>query len=100
MIRTTDGAVPRPFLHRHCHRLFRVVALVAASYAASFVLAPSADAQQATPKVVPQGTMTLAWHTGIAPRWLDPQEHDGTATPDNFLAAVHDALIKNVGTKR
>jgi len=39
--------------------------------------------------------MVLAWHTNIAPRWLDPQQHDGGATPDNFLNAVHDALIKN-----
>src|SRR5262249_2008134 len=46
----------------------------------------------------PQGSMTLAWHTAMAPRWLDPQEHDGTATPDNFLTALHDALIKNSGT--
>ena len=44
------------------------------------------------------GRMTLAWHTAMAPRWLDPQEHDGTATPDNFLMALHDALIKNSGT--
>ena len=46
-------------------------------------------AQQTPPaaatKVVPKGKMTLAWHVGIATRWLDPQEHDGTATPDNFL---------------
>ena len=33
----------------------------------------------------PKGKMMLAWHTNIAPRWLDPQQHDGTATPDNFL---------------
>ena len=46
----------------------------------------------------PNGAMTLAWHTAMAPRWLDPQEHDGTATPDNFLTALHDALIKNSGT--
>ena len=39
--------------------------------------------------------MVLAWHTNIAARWLDPQQHDGTATPDNFLMALHDALIKN-----
>jgi peptide/nickel transport system substrate-binding protein len=45
--------------------------------------------------VTPQGKLTLAWHTGIASRWLDPQEHDGTATPDNFITALHDALIKN-----
>jgi len=46
-------------------------------------------------KVVPKGKMVLAWHAGLASRWLDPQEHDGTATPDNFLTAIHDALIKN-----
>ena len=37
----------------------------------------------------------LAWHTNIASRWLDPQQHDGTASPDNFLFAIHDGLIKN-----
>ena len=45
--------------------------------------------------VVPQGKLTLAWHTNIAARWLDPQQHDGTASPDNFLMAMHDGLIKN-----
>ena len=39
--------------------------------------------------------MVLAWHTNIASRWLDPQQHDGTASPDNFLFALHDGLIKN-----
>lgn len=51
-----------------------------------------------TARAAPSGAMTLAWHTAMAPRWLDPQEHDGTATPDNFLMALHDALIKNSGT--
>src|ERR1041385_7339226 len=46
-----------------------------------------------------KGRLVLAWHTGLAARWLDPQEHDGTATPDNFLSAIHDALIKNQGTE-
>jgi len=46
-----------------------------------------------------KGKIVLAWHAGIASRWLDPQEHDGTATPDNFLTAIHDALIKNQGTE-
>ena len=41
-------------------------------------------------KVVPKGKMTLAWYVGIATRWLDPQEHDGTATPDNFITAIHE----------
>src|SRR5215472_17604033 len=45
--------------------------------------------------VVPKGKMVLAWHTNIAARWLDPQQHDGTASGDNFLMALHDALIKN-----
>ena len=40
------------------------------------------------------GGMVLAWHTNIAPRWLDPQQHDGGAAPDNFLSAVHDALLR------
>jgi ABC-type transport system substrate-binding protein len=39
--------------------------------------------------------LVLAWHTNIAARWLDPQQHDGTASPDNFIFALHDALIKN-----
>jgi peptide/nickel transport system substrate-binding protein len=46
-----------------------------------------------------KGRIVLAWHAGLASRWLDPQEHDGTATPDNFLTAIHDALIKNQGTE-
>jgi peptide/nickel transport system substrate-binding protein len=46
-----------------------------------------------------KGKLVLAWHAGFASRWLDPQEHDGTATPDNFLTALHDALIKNQGTE-
>jgi peptide/nickel transport system substrate-binding protein len=49
----------------------------------------------AADKAVPQGKMTLAWHTNIAARWLDPGQHDGSATPDNFLNALHDGLIKN-----
>jgi peptide/nickel transport system substrate-binding protein len=45
-----------------------------------------------------KGKFVLAWHTAMAPRWIDPQEHDGAATPDNFLMALQDALIKNSGT--
>ncbi len=43
--------------------------------------------------------MTLAWHTNISPRWYDPLQHDGSATPDNFLMVCQDALIKNYKTK-
>ena len=46
-----------------------------------------------------KGKIVLAWHAGFASRWLDPQEHDGTVTPDNFFTAIHDALIKNQGTQ-
>src|SRR5438045_9039644 len=52
------------------------------------------------PTAVPKGKLALAWHTNIASRWLDPQQHDGTATPDNFISAMHDALIKNSGEKK
>jgi peptide/nickel transport system substrate-binding protein len=43
--------------------------------------------------------MTLAWHTNIAARWLDPLQHDGGATPDDFLNVAQDALIKNYKKK-
>ncbi len=46
-------------------------------------------------EAVSKSRLVLAWHTSIAARWLDPQQHDGTASPGNFLMAVHDALIKN-----
>src|SRR5438094_2606332 len=46
-----------------------------------------------------KGKIVLAWHAGLASRWLDPQDHDGTRTPDNSLTAIHDALIKNQGTE-
>src|ERR1700739_3765590 len=54
----------------------------------------------ATSTVVPKGKMVLAWHTNIASRWLDPQQHDGTASPDNFLFAIHDGLVKNLYDKK
>jgi peptide/nickel transport system substrate-binding protein len=62
-----------------------------AAAAAGLALASTAHAAP----VLPQGKLTLAWHTNIAARWLDPQQHDGTASPDNFLMALHDGLIKN-----
>ena len=65
--------------------------VMAASGLATPFLRPAGASETATAK----GSMVLAWHTNIAPRWLDPQQHDGGATPDNFLNAVDDALIKN-----
>ncbi len=57
------------------------------------IASPTGAARAAS--VVPDGKVVLAWHTNIAARWLDPQQHDGTASPDNFLMALHDGLIKN-----
>jgi len=71
-------------------RVLRTAALMTAAAATPF--ARSARAAEA---VVPKGKIVLAWHTNITARWLDPQQHDGTASPDNFLMALQDALIKN-----
>src|SRR5215510_5970762 len=73
------------------HLLAGAVILVAAAAALSYSSRAGAQGQA-------KGKIVLAWHAGLASRWLDPQEHDGTATPDNFLTAIHDALIKNQGT--
>ena len=77
------------------------VVVVGGLAAAGLVGAVGALAQSAPggAKVEPKGKMVLGWHAGIANRWLDPQEHDGGATPDNFLMALHDALIKNMYDK-
>src|SRR5262247_656447 len=77
------------------HNLYPVLAiatflLMIAAAVASFSSPAGASAR---------GKLVLAWHAGFASRWLDPQEHDGTATPDNFFTAIHDALIKNQGTE-
>jgi peptide/nickel transport system substrate-binding protein len=72
-----------------------LLGMVVAGGALAGGLAALAQSTAPAAKVVPKGDMVLAWHAGIASRWLDPQEHDGGATPDNFLAALHDALIKN-----
>src|SRR5499426_862360 len=69
------------------------VALILIAAVATFV--PVSTPVSAAAK----GKIVLAWHAGFASRWLDPQEHDGTATPDNFFTAIHDALIKNQGTQ-
>jgi len=62
---------------------------------ATTLATPFVRGAYAAAQVVPSGSMVLAWHTNIAPRWLDLQQHDGGATPDNFLNVLHDALIKN-----
>ncbi len=59
-------------------RVLRNAALAAGALATPFVRSTGAAT------VMPKGRMVLAWHTNIAARWLDPQQHDGTASPDNF----------------
>src|SRR5262245_56834418 len=82
----------RRFEASHAVRLL-VAALILITAVSTAISFSSAAAPAAKCKMV------LAWHAGLASRWLDPQEHDGTATPDNFLTAIHDALIKNQGTE-
>src|SRR5437773_417587 len=48
-----------------------------------------AEAQNA-----PEGQLTIAFDTTIAPSYLDPAEVAGLATPFTFLYALHDAMIK------
>jgi peptide/nickel transport system substrate-binding protein len=80
---------------RHCVSRLVLVELIVALVSMLGTAIATAGAASVTPK----GKMVLAWHTAMATRWLDPQEHDGTATPDNFITVVHDALIKNQGSK-
>jgi peptide/nickel transport system substrate-binding protein len=77
-------------------RIIQTAAVAAGGVAVPFVRAAGAAAGG----VVPKGKIALAWHTNIASRWLDPQQHDGTASPDNFLFAIHDGLIKNLFDKK
>src|SRR5438046_6800464 len=79
---------------RHSRFDARLLLVALLLLAVGATVAPFASPAGAAAK----GKLTLAWHAGFASRWLDPQEHDGTATPDNFFTALHDALIKNQGT--
>src|SRR4029077_8311247 len=65
-------------------KLLRTAAMATTALATPFV-----RSARATATVAPKGKMVLAWHTNIAARWLDPQQHDGTASGDNFLMALH-----------
>src|SRR5262249_58511057 len=77
----------------------RRVVLRSAALAATLPM-PFLIGARAAENTVPKGKMTVAWHTNIAARWLDPMQHDGTATTDNFLNALHDGMIKNSGNQK
>src|SRR3954467_7987127 len=82
-------------------KLTRRTVLATAAFGAAATSLPFARSPASSAgSVQPKGKMVLAWHTNIASRWLDPQQHDGTASPDNFIFALHDGLIKNMGEKR
>ena len=49
---------------------------------------------EATAQSQPDGQLTIAFDSSIAPSFLDPAETPGIATPFAFLYALHDALIK------
>src|ERR1700747_885046 len=75
--------------------LTRRTVLRTATLATTALATPFVRSTRAAAAVVPKGKMVLAWHTNIAARWLDPQQHDGTASGGNFLMALQDALIQN-----
>jgi ABC-type transport system substrate-binding protein len=75
--------------------LTRRVVLRGAALATTTLAMPFVRGGRAAEGVVASGKLVLAWHTNIASRLLDPQQHDGTASPDNFIMALHDGLIKN-----
>ena len=54
--------------------------LKTAALAASGLAMPQLRRAGAAEPLAPQGRMVLGWHTNIAPRWLDPMQHDGGAT--------------------
>src|SRR5687768_9132306 len=82
-------------------KLTRRTVLTSAAFGATALSLPFVHgARAAAGGVTPKGKMVLAWHTNIASRWLDPQQHDGTASPDNFLFAIHDGLVKNLYDKK
>ena len=87
-----SSPLPRTFVSRR--------SVLAGGAATLAQLGSAAVAPRAMADVKPAGKMVLAWHTNIAARWLDPQQHDGTASPDNFLMALHDGLIKNFRDER
>lgn len=52
------------------------------------------EAQIATTRGTPQGTLTIAQHFGLDPGWLDPLEHGYAITQMTYDYLVHDAMIK------
>ena len=52
------------------------------------------DAEIATARGKPKGTLTIGQHFALDPGWLDPLEHSYALTQGTYDYLVHDALIK------
>ena len=76
-------------------RLTRRAVLRTAAVAMAAAGSLAAPAPRAAAVITPQSSMVLAWQKTIVPRWCGRLQHDGSATPDTFLAACQDALIKD-----
>src|SRR5882672_11609570 len=50
------------------------------------------DAEVATVRGSPKGTLNIGLHFGLDPTWVDPLEYYGPAF--HFYYLIHDALIK------
>jgi peptide/nickel transport system substrate-binding protein len=68
----------------------KAIAGTAAAWPICLLGVPAAPVAQAQP----DGQLTIAFDTSIAPTFLDPADTPGIATPFVFLYALHDALIK------
>jgi peptide/nickel transport system substrate-binding protein len=51
------------------------------------------EAQVAAVRGQPKGTLTIAHHFALSPRWLDPQEQS-TPIQQEFSYMIHDAMVK------
>src|SRR5262249_41156143 len=51
------------------------------------------EAQLEAVRGQPKGTLTIAHHFALSPRWLDPQEQSGPIQQE-FSYMLHDAMIK------
>src|ERR1700757_2928889 len=80
--------------------LTRRTVLRSVALATTALSAPFVRNVYAVEKLVPSGSMVLGWHTNIAPRWLDPLQHDGGATGDNFLNVPSAARFCRRGSLR
>jgi len=52
------------------------------------------DAEIATKRDTPKGTLTIGWHFALDPGWLNPLEHQLTGIQQAFDYFAQDALIK------